>query len=375
MEVKDYYRTLGVGREASSGEIKKAYKKLARKFHPDLNPGDKAAESRFKEISEAYEVLSDPQKRQKYDRFGTASDFAGGGAGGPQQTYGFDGFDFTESASPFGSTSFRDIFSELFRNPFTQAESAGYTEADRGEDIQYAVNLGFEDAMKGIATRIQLTRLVPCEACGGAGSRGGGVRACTLCQGSGRMHMQKGHMRFTSVCSRCRGSGKERADACEECRGDGRREVTETLRARIPPGVDNGSKVRIQGKGHAGRRGAPSGDLFIITNVAPHPFFTREGDNIYCTVPITVTEAALGTKIDVPTLDGLATMKIPPGTQSGQRFRLREHGARSLRTNLRGDQFVEVRVVLPQIKDERSKEILREFARLNPQNPRENIRS
>lgn len=374
MEPKDYYKILGVDRDAPIGEIKKVYKKLARKYHPDLNPGDRTSETRFKEISEAYEVLSDPQKRDKYDRFGTSSDFMGAGAGSSQRTYGFEGFDFTDSAgTPFGSTSFRDIFSEIFRNPFERSDAAE-AQSERGDDIQYAMNVSFEDAMKGLATRIEVTRLVQCETCGGAGSKGGGERPCSLCQGSGKVNMQKGHMRFTTACNRCGGRGKERAAACGECRGDGRREALEPLRVRIPPGVDNGSKVRIQGKGHAGRHGGPYGDLFIITNVAPHPFFTREGDNLYCTIPITITEAALGTKIEVPTLDGMATMKIPPGTQSGQRFRLRERGARSLRSNLRGDQFVEVRVVLPQIKDERSKEILRELARLNPMNPRENIR-
>lgn len=373
MEPKDYYRVLGVSRSASDVELKRAYKKLARRYHPDLNPGDKSAESRFKEISEAYDVLSDKEKRARYDRFGTATAFTPGSTGGPQAAYGFEGFDFTDSGSSYGSTSFRDIFQEIFRNPFARGDATETAQA-RGEDIQYAVNLSFEDAMKGIATRIQLTRLVQCETCGGAGSTSSASRACSLCHGTGKMTMQKGAMRFTSACSHCHGTGKEAAASCHDCRGDGRREVTETLRARIPPGVDNGSKVRIQGKGHAGRQGGTYGDLYIITNVSPHQFFTREGDNIYCTIPITVTEAALGTKIEVPTLDGMASMKIPPGTQSGQRFRLREHGARSLRTNQRGDQFVEVRIVLPQIQDERSKEILREFARLNPSNPRENIR-
>ncbi len=373
MESKDYYRILGVARGASPGEIKKAYKKLARKFHPDLNPGDKASENRFKEISEAYDVLSDLKKREKYDRFGTASDFgpgAGGGGGGAgPQSYGFEGFDFTEGA-PFGSTSFRDIFSEIFRNPFSkkEAEEPGM---QRGEDIQHTMNLSFEDAMHGITTRIQITKLEPCARCSGSGTEGGSEKACSLCSGTGKIHMQKGHMRFTTACNRCGGSGRERGANCSECHGDGRHQVTEPLRVRIPAGVDNGSKVRIPGKGHAGRGGAPPGDLYIITNVAAHPSFTREGDNIYCTVPITITEAALGTKIDVPTLDGVATMRIPPGTQSGQRFRLREHGAHSLRTNQRGDQFVEVKIVMPQVKDERSKEILREFARLNPENPRE----
>jgi len=371
MEQKDYYRILGVSKDAPTNEIKKSYKKLARKFHPDLNPGDKAAEGRFKEITEAYEVLSDAAKREKYDRFGTAFEFPGGGAGPGPASYGFEGFDFTEG-TPFGSSSFRDIFSEFLRNPYARQEGAEAAML-RGEDIQYTMNLGFEDAMKGMTTRIQLSRLEACPRCSGGGSEGGGDRPCPTCNGTGKTHMQKGHMRFATPCNRCHGKGRVRGTACPECRGDGRHEIVETLRVRIPAGVDTGSKVRIPNKGHAGRGGAPLGDLFIITNVAPHPFFTREGDNLHCTVPITFTEAALGTKIEVPTLDGTATMKIPPGTQSGQRFRLREHGACSLRSNLRGDQFVEVRVVVPPIKDERSKEILREFARLNPEDPREKL--
>ncbi|MEW6365962.1 MAG: molecular chaperone DnaJ [Acidobacteriota bacterium] len=372
MEPKDYYKILGVGRDASTAEIKKAYKKLARKFHPDLNPGDKAAEGRFKEVSEAHDVLTDPQKREKYDRFGTISDFGGAGPG-TTHTYGFEGFDWSDS-SQFGSTSFKDIFSDLFRGAFGGQQDEEQ-QAPAGDDIQYTMNLGFEDAMRGLTTRIQVARLQHCPRCRGAGRDTGAERTCPSCNGTGRVMMQKGHMRFASACTRCQGKGKERGSPCSECHGDGRQEVTEALRVRIPPGVETGSKVRIAGKGNAGRGGGPTGDLYIITNVSSHPFFTREGDNIYCTIPVTVTEAALGTKIDVPTLDGTAVMKIPPGTQSGQKFRLREKGAQSLRTNLRGDQFVEVRIVMPQIKDERSKEILRELARLNPWNPREHLKT
>jgi molecular chaperone DnaJ len=361
MASEDYYKTLNVPRGATADEIKKAYRKLARKYHPDVNPGNKQAEERFKRISEAYEVLNDPKKRQIYDAYGSYSDnFQGGGAGRGGPKVDFSGFDF----SGFGGSSFSDIFSQFFRNEPTGPQSR------KGEDLEYQISIGFADALKGVQTRINYSRQESCPSCLGQGQAAGSKeQVCSSCRGSGQVDQGRGRMRFNSPCPQCGGSGRL-GRACGQCGGEGRIQKTESLEIRIPPGVQTGSRIRFAGKGNAGTQNAPPGDLFIITTVAGHPFFERMGDNIHCKVPITVTEAALGAKIEVPTVDGRAVLKIPPGTQSGQKFRLREKGAPSLRAATRGDQFVEVRVVVPQIVDERSKELLRELARLNPADPR-----
>ncbi len=363
MSNEDYYRLLGVKRDASVDEIKKAYRKLARKHHPDLNPGDKQAEDRFKRISEAYEVLSDPKKKEVYDTYGAYSDnFQAGGAG---RTAGFDfaGFDF----SNLGTSGFSDIFSQIFQGEPRAARS------QRGEDLEYQVSIGFKEALKGLQTQITYARKEACEACNGKGQTPQGRdQECPSCQGSGKMGQAHGRMRFTVTCSQCGGSGRIGRE-CSQCGGEGRISKTERAEIKIPAGVQTGSRIRFASKGNAGDRGGPPGDLYIVANVGAHPFFERVGDNIYCKVPITLSEAALGAKIEVPTVDGRAVLKIPPGTQSGQKFRLREKGAPSLRAPTRGDQFVEVRIVVPKVADERSKEILRELARLNPENPREAI--
>jgi DnaJ-class molecular chaperone len=307
---KDYYAILGVPRTASAEEIKKAYRRLARKYHPDVNPGDKAAEEKFKSISEAFDVLGDEEKRKVYDRFGVYTEAHAeaarrGATGGPGGIpFDFSVFDF----GGVGGTSFRDIFAEMFggrtagRSPFPQA----------GRDIEQPVSITFEEAMEGTTVRVTLPPM------------------------GGR--------------------------------------PPETITARIPAGVDNGSKVRIAGKGYPGVNGGPPGDLYLVTNVGSHPFFTRKGDNVYCTVPITVPEAALGAKIEVPTVGGKAQLRIPPGTQSGQKFRLREKGFPVLRSpGQRGDQYVEVKIVLPSVISEETKELLRQYERLNPENPRKSL--
>jgi len=387
---KDYYGTLGVDRKVKPEQIRKAYRHLARKYHPDVNPGNKGAEEKFKEVQEAYDVLSDEKKRQIYDQYGFYSDNipAGGPAGGPHTPYGqgtawpgsegfdFSGFDFAgvdgaeERSSGFGS-SFRDLFSQLFsRGPQAAEEEV----PERGSDIEHHMHLGFWDAIRGTQVRVTVGRNEICPKCHGTGTASGPATTCTMCGGAGKLTRHAGAMRFSGTCPQCGGSGKQKA-RCPECGGAGSLRRPETFEVRIPPGVDTGSRVRVAGKGNAGSRGAAPGDLYIVTDVELHPLFERKGDNIYVKVPVTVSEAALGAKIEVPTIDGPSTIKIPPGTQSGQKLRLRGKGTPSLRGNVRGDQFVEVQVIVPRVADERTKEILRELARLNPEDPRRDFKN
>ncbi len=372
----DFYQTLGVNRKASADEIRKAYKRLARKYHPDVNPGDKSAEERFKRISEAYDVLSDAKKRQMYDRQGYYSEAearagaAGGGAW--QQPVDFSGFDFSdfvgsEGARSGGAGGFRDIFSNFFRRG-----EAPETQPSKGSDLEYQVNIGFWDAIRGTTIRLNVMRQKTCTACGGKGTVGGDI-TCPECKGAGNVTKTMANMRFSVACPHCGGRGKVRTP-CTVCGGDGRIAEPESMEVRIPAGVQDGFRVRVAGKGNAGIHGGPRGDLYIITKVAPHPFFERKGDDIYTAIPVTVTEAALGAKVEVPTIDGTrALLKIPPGTAGGQKFRLREKGVASLKTGQRGDQYVEVKVQVPKVADERSKEILRELSQLNPGDPRADL--
>jgi molecular chaperone DnaJ len=369
---EDYYKTLGVKRTATQEEIRKAYRRLARKYHPDLNPSDKAAEEKFKELSEAYDVLSDQKKREIYDKYGTYSDNirdASRGPGGPGVD--FDWSVFTGGAgagSSGGGGGFRDIFSELFGGG-ARTTTQSRPQPQRGADIEIPLALNFEEAINGLTTNINVRRSEICLRCQGAGEAPAGQLLCVSCNGTGKISTGGGFLRFDQTCGDCNGTGKRRPP-CQGCNGKGVLPKYETVKVRIPAGVDTGSRVRVNGKGEAGMKGAQPGDLYIITNVSPHSIFTRKGDNVYCTIPITLPEAALGAKIEVPTVAGKAQLRIPPGTQSGQVFRLREKGAPSLRGSTRGDEYVEVKVVLPKIIDEDSKNLLREFARRNPENPR-----
>ena len=355
MPGSDYYKLLGLSRNAKPEDIKKAYRRLARKHHPDVNPGDREAEERFKGLSEAFDILSDPKKREVYDRHGYYSEQAAAGAASGST------FDFSQ----FGATSFRDIFSELFSNVRGQPERRSRPE--RGADIDYPLAISFEDAMRDLTSRIEVDRTESCTSCGGFGELQGDKIACPACQGSGQRPSRiGGSMR----CGQCSGTGKV-ARPCMTCRGNGIVPKRDTISVKIPAGVDTGSRVRVPGKGQAGVMGAPAGDLLIVTNVGDHPYFKRQGDNIYCSVPITVPEAALGARIEVPTVDGKARLRIPPGTHSGQKFRLRERGAPSLRAGgVRGDQFVEVKITLPKVISEETKDLLHQFSRHNPENPR-----
>ncbi len=393
----DYYETLGVSRAASDDDIKKAYRKLARKYHPDLNPGDKSAEGRFKNVQEAYEVLSEPKKREMYDQVGFYSDSgfpsagaSGGPAGARHPNMDFSGFDFsdlfgkaqheTESrtrtspgggASPgTGGSGFKDIFSQFFRGGADSGEVEN--EPEKGADLEYGLNIGFWQAIRGTQTKIEITRYEECPQCHGAGGNESGSIPCPQCNGTGNVQQMAGNMKFNLTCPRCGGKGRLK-NACAVCRGDGRISHTEMVDVRIPAGAQNGSRLRVAGKGNAGRMGAPPGDLYITTHVEEHPLFRREGDNIQLTVPVTIAEAGLGAKIEVPTIDGKTLLKIPPGTQNNQKFRLRERGVMNTRKSTRGDQIVQVSLQMPDIRDERTKELLRQLSEVYSEDPRKDI--
>jgi len=362
---KDFYQVLGVERKASIPEIKKAYRKLARKYHPDLNPGDKSAEAKFKEIQEAYAVLSDEKKKTQYDQFGFAGDVppgAGYGQRPPGAGGGFEGFNFSD----MGTSSFQDLFENLFGGAAAGRGRRPAPEPERGGDLTYTMKLGFEDAIRGVQAKIRVTRLVPCDSCGGTGELGaGGGRACPTCGGTGRTPLKRGPMKFSSPCPACGGSGTLPGEACPACRGHGLVEKADLINVRIPAGVDSGSKVRVPEKGNAG-----PGDLYINIEVAPHPRFKREGPTLFVKVPITVPEATLGAKIDVPTLDGGSTIRIPPGTKSGQKFRLREQGAPLPGGRARGDELVEVYIVPPPFADQRVRDLMKQLEGIAGENPR-----
>src|SRR5579862_7058948 len=386
----DYYETLGVARAAKDDEIRKAYRKLARKYHPDLNPGDKAAEERFKKVQEAYDILSDTKKRQMYDQYGfySPNGYPGagpgpGGGGRPEPNMDFGGFDFSDYFSQQGaggaaggkggrrqaSGGFRDIFSQFFSG---QGEEEEHNVPEKGTDLEYGLNIDFWQAIKGTSIKVSISRQEVCPTCHGSGSAGGGTVSCPQCNGTGQVTQMAGAMKFNLTCPRCGGTGKLK-NVCPTCGGEGRILTTETVEVRIPPGARNGSRLRVAGKGNAGTMGAPPGDLYITTRVEEHPFFHREGDNIEIQVPITVWEAGLGAKIEVPTIDGRTLLKIPQGTVSGQKFRLREKGVMNSRTSQRGDEIVEVVIQTPNVQDERTREILRELAKLHPDDPRAEI--
>jgi molecular chaperone DnaJ len=369
---QDYYDLLGVPRKAAQKEIRQAYRKLARKYHPDLNPGDKSSEEKFKQVQEAYDVLSDAKKRQMYDQYGFETQGAGGVPGASDTGdvhFDFGGFDFG-GGNAGGGPSFRDLFSQYFRGGSGVAEAPTHTEP--GSNLEYQIEITFWEAVRGTVKKLTIARLDACTDCHGTGTIGQ-PQTCTACGGSGQVAQTSGRMRFNLTCTHCGGTGRVQ-NACRLCGGDGRVRRVDTIEVRIPAGVQTGSRVRVPGRGNAGTSGAPAGDLYIICDVQPHPFFDRRGDDLYTTVPITVTEATLGAKIEVPTMDGRSLLRVPPGTNSGQKLRLREKGVPSVRDpRNRGDQYVELQVVVPKPVDERVRELLKELEKIAPEDPRKDI--
>jgi molecular chaperone DnaJ len=388
---QDYYQVLGVARDAKADEIRKTYRKLARKYHPDLNPGDKASEERFKKVQEAYDVLSDVKKRQVYDQYGFYSDNIppggpgpAGGGGGHEPEMGFGGFDFSEFVNQAGSANagsggaaaggagagaFRDIFSQFFSNRKGEREAAV---PEKGSDLEYGLNIDFWESIRGTQVKLNIVRQEVCETCGGSGATGNSSTVCPECDGTGNVTQMAGAMKFSLTCPRCDGKGRLR-NVCPTCHGDGRLSKPDSVEVRIPPGAQSGSRLRVAGKGNAGRNGAGPGDLYITVRVEPHPFFRREGDDIHIQVPITVSEAGLGAKIEVPTIDGRALLKVPQGTQNSQKFRLREKGVTNGRKSSRGDEIVEVVIQAPKVNDERTKELLRELSQVSAEDPRKEM--
>jgi molecular chaperone DnaJ len=350
----DLYELLGLARGATLVEIKRSYRRLARKYHPDINPGDNAAEARFKEITRAYETLSDPDLRLRYDA-GALSAASG------SVTFEFEGFDFSGAASTRDSTTFGDLFAEMF-SPRPEPRTEG---PQRGSDLHGSLSLTFDEAIHGVERQVTMTRRDSCTSCRGAGVLSIAQARCHRCQGTGVVRSHRGTMVFSKGCDVCGGTGQLVQMPCRACAGLGVEIRSERVAIRIPAGVGDGARIRVPGKGNVGERRGTAGDLFITVHVEPHDTFQREGNDFHLTLSIGIHEAALGARIEVPAPDGTARLRVPPGTQTGQRFRIRGRGAPSPRNGERGDLVVEVKIVLPRVLDERSKELLREFGRIN----------
>lgn len=353
MAKRDYYEVLGVAKDATTQEMKKAYRRLAMKYHPDRNPGDQASEASFKEANEAYEVLTDPQKRSAYDRFGhSAVDGSGGGGG-------------FSAGSSFGSI-FEDVFGDIF-----SGGHSGRSHVQRGSDLRYNLELDLEDAVQGANPKIKIPTLVNCGQCDGSGAKKGtDVIDCVQCGGLGQVTARQGFFSIQQTCPRCRGKGKVIAEPCPTCRGQGRVEEQKTLSVKIPPGVDTGDRIRLAGQGEAGPQGGPSGDLYVQVQVREHKIFTRDGEHLFCEVPISFVDATLGGELEVPTLNGRVNLKIPAETQTGKMFRIRGRGVdvSQVRGSGRGDLYCKVVVETPVNLSKKQKELLRDFARESREN-------
>jgi molecular chaperone DnaJ len=345
---RDYYEVLGVPRSVDESELKKAYRKLALQHHPDRNPDDPEAEERFKEASEAYAVLADPDKRRAYDRFGFQG--VGGGAGGFP--------DFGDLGS-FGDV-FNDLFGDLFGG---RAGGRRQGRGQRGADLRYNLEIELHDVVTGLEAQIKIPKMRACETCRGSGARPGTQpETCSRCRGSGQVVLQQGFFRISRPCDDCAGAGEVVRERCSECRGAGRTEGLQTVKVRVPPGVDEGTRLRLTGEGEAGIAGGPPGDLYVVIAMKPHSLFTRDGQDLHCEVPISFTQAALGAEIEVPTLDGKITQRIPEGSQSGKVIRLRGKGLPSLRSSARGDQHLHLFVEVPTRLSKRERELLEQLA-------------
>src|SRR5271165_6138684 len=373
----DYYELLGVDRKANAKDIRTAFRKLARKYHPDLNPGDKASEEKFKQLQEAYDVLSDTKKRQMYDQYGFYSEnvppsgYSGGAPepGGENVNFDFGGFDFGGEGESGSGGSFRDLFGQFFGGG--RRGAAAGPEHEAGGDLEYQIEIDFWDAVRGAVKKLQITRMDACETCHGTGAIGTPA-TCPTCHGTGSIQQTAGKMRFNVPCSRCGGTGKLRTP-CKTCGGEGRVRKTETIEVRIPAGVANGGRVRVPGKGNAGTMGAPAGDLYLQVVVRPHAYFERRGNDLYTKVPVTVPEASLGAKIEVPTIDGRSLVRIPPATNSGKMLRLKEKGVPHGKSGARGDQYVEIQVIVPEPTDERVRNLMKELEEIAPVDPRKDL--
>ncbi|HQU47592.1 MAG TPA: molecular chaperone DnaJ [Casimicrobiaceae bacterium] len=356
MAKRDYYTILGVNRDASEDDIKKSYRKLAMKHHPDRNPDDKASEEKFKEAKEAYEVLTDAKKRAAYDQFGHAGVDPSAGFGGGARPEGFGGF-----ADAFG-----DIFGEIFG----QGRGAGGNGVFRGADLRYNLELTLEEAARGTEARIRIPAMEGCETCHGSGAKPGtSSKPCPSCHGRGQVRVSQGFFSIQQTCPQCHGTGKFVPDPCTACGGAGRVRKHKTLSVKIPAGVDQDDRIRLSGEGEAGVNGGPPGDLYVVVQLKPHSVFQREGADLHCEMPISFATAALGGEIEIPTLDGHAKVRIPPETQTGQVFRLRNKGIRPVRGSVTGDLYCHVALETPVKLTSRQKELLREFEAINQQDP------
>lgn len=362
---KDYYELLGASKGASAEDLKKAYRTMAKKYHPDANPNNKEAEEKFKEINEAYEVLSDPQKKAAYDQFG----HAGVGAGGPG---GFGGGGFRPQ--DFGNAAdFEDIFGDVFSNFFTGgnpgARARTRSQAQQGDDLRYDLHLSFEEAAFGTSKEIKVQKLSTCESCHGSGAKPGSGRVvCTTCKGTGQIRVSQGFFTIARTCTKCGGQGEMPGSPCPTCKGHGRVEKEKVISVKVPAGVDEGSRLRLRGEGEAGLNGGPAGDLYVFLHVEAHDFFERDGSDLHCKVPISFVQAALGTEVEVPTLTGPVKMKVPAGTQSGKVFRLKEKGMKNPQSGDTGDLMVTVVVETPTDLNAKQKKVLEEFEALTQEN-------
>jgi molecular chaperone DnaJ len=356
---RDYYEILGVAKEASQDEIKKAYRKLAVQFHPDKNPNDKHAEEKFKELGEAYDVLSDEQKRAAYDRYGHAA-FAGGMPGGGRGGF-HDPFDIFREVFGGGAGG-GDIFESIFGGGARRGRSG--QDAQRGSDLRYGLEISLEEAARGAERELEFEKLATCAKCKGSGSAsGGGTKSCRTCGGAGQVISSRGFFQIQQTCPDCMGSGQTISDPCKECRGVGRLKDRSRIRLKIPAGIEEGSRLRSSGNGDAGVRGGPAGDLYVVVQIKPHDVFERDGHDLHCTVPLTYPIATLGGELPVPTLEGRANVRVPAGTQNGAVFRLRNQGVKHLETDRKGDLYVHVQIAVPTKLSAEQKEKLQEFAK------------
>jgi molecular chaperone DnaJ len=358
----DFYVILGLGPGASAAEIKRAYRRLSRRYHPGVNPGDRQAEALFERVTQAYETLSDPTRRREYDAAGGLTT-----ASAPASEFEFAGFDFSVAAHGTEAATFSELFADVLHPP---APAEG--KAEPGADLHAALTVTFEESLRGVDRQVVVTRQVHCSGCGGAGRVRTPEGRCGQCQATGKVRWARGHMVFSKACAACGGTGRQRFQRCHVCGAHGRLVRSEPITVHVPAGVVQGARLRIPERGNTGRAGGRNGDLYVDVHVHPHHLLRREGDHLYLTLPIAVHEAVLGARIEVPTLDGAVKVTVPPGTQPGRQFRVSGRGAPTP-SGSRGDLIVEVELVLPALTDERSKELMREFGRLNAEDVRRDL--